>query len=318
MNMQKSYILSLNLNSMVETYKKGLGYLKSLNSHRDYSPQHKEVAKLYSKMPRLETSLSKVKGTKTNSVDLRSKFSPIRDQGAIGSCTAFAASGLVEYFEIQTNNAYTPISTRFTYKTTRNLLKFTGDTGAYLRTVMGSIALFGSPPEEYWEYNGAPAEQNPDFDIEPTAFCYAFAQNYQSIKYVRLDQPNVTPTQLVNVLKEYVTNGLPSMFGFTCYSSLWQSNNNGGLIPYPTSTENIVGGHAILIAGYDNDKKIVNTLDNSETVGAFLIRNSWGTSWGESGYGWIPYAYFTDRLADDCWTIISQEWIDHFPFKEFA
>jgi len=144
---------------MIDTYKiKGLGYLRSLNSHRDYSPQNENVSKIYAKIPKLERVLTKVKATKTNTVDLRSEFSPIRDQGQLGSCTAFSASGLVEYFEKKAYNTYTPISTRFTYKTTRNLLKLTGDTGAYLRTVMGSIALFGTPPEEYWEYNGASEE----------------------------------------------------------------------------------------------------------------------------------------------------------------
>lgn len=302
---------------MIDTYKiKGLGYLRSLNSHRDYSPQNENVSKIYAKIPKLERVLTKVKATKTNTVDLRSEFSPIRDQGQLGSCTAFSASGLVEYFEKKAYNTYTPISTRFTYKTTRNLLKLTGDTGAYLRTVMGSIALFGTPPEEYWEYNGASEEQNPDFDIEPSAFCYAFGQSYQSIKYVRLDQPEVTSEQLVNILKDYIKRELPSMFGFTCFQSLGQSNANGGLIPFPSESERIIGGHAIVIVGYDDDKKIVNQLNNKATVGAFLIRNSWGTDWGEKGYGWIPYDYFKQRLADDCWTIISQEWVEHISFQE--
>jgi C1A family cysteine protease len=302
---------------MTDTYiKKGLGYLRSLNSHRDYSPQSEKVVDIFAQVPKLQLVLSKVEATNSTFLDRRFEFSPIRDQGKLSSCTAFSASGLVEYFEKKAYNTYTPISTRFTYKTTRNLLKFTGDTGAYLRTVMGSIALFGSPPEEYWEYNGASEEQNPDFDLEPTAFCYAFGQSYQSIKYVRLDQPEVDPNKLVTILKEYINKEFPSMFGFSCFQSLSQSNTNRGSIPFPTETERIIGGHAMVIAGYDDNKKIVNQLNNSETIGAFLIRNSWGTEWGEGGYGWIPYEYFYQRLADDCWTIISQEWVNHISFQE--
>lgn len=57
---------------MTDTYKiKGLGYLRSLNSHRDYSPQNENVSKIYAKIPKLERVLTKVKATKTNTVDIR-------------------------------------------------------------------------------------------------------------------------------------------------------------------------------------------------------------------------------------------------------
>jgi C1A family cysteine protease len=56
--------------------------------------------------------------------------------------------------------------------------------------------------------------------------------------------------------------------------------------------EGVVGGHAVLAVGYD---------DKSER---FIVRNSWGVSWGKRGYFTMPYSYLlTDNLSDDFWTI---------------
>jgi len=169
---------------------------------------------------------------------------------------------------------------------------------------MYALTLFGVPPEEYYPYNTA------DFDKEPSAFCYAFGQSYQAISYYRLDPPGTTPSNLLTQIKTYLTNGLPSMFGFTVYSSINQGNTTGK-IPYPTRGEKVLGGHAIDAVGYDDNLKIKNTNPGGiETTGALLIRNSWGNAWGSAGYGWLPYKYVLDGLATDWWSLIKSEWID--------
>ncbi|MFH1627389.1 MAG: hypothetical protein ABIE47_01545 [Pseudomonadota bacterium] len=91
-----------------------------------------------------------------------------------------------------------------------------GDTGAYLRTTMGAMVLFGVPPEDYWPY----ADEEKKFDKEPPAFCYAFAQNYQAIKYYRHDPPETPAGTTLNRVKRYLASGHPSMFGFTVYNSI--------------------------------------------------------------------------------------------------
>jgi C1A family cysteine protease len=154
-----------------------------------------------------------------------------------------------------------------------------------------------------------------DFDKEPSAFCYAFAQNYQAISYYRLDPPGTPKDVLLNQIKTNLAAGLPSMFGFTVYSSYTQVAATGK-IPYPTPGEEIVGGHAIVAVGYDDTMKIKNTNPKAlETTGALLIRNSWGTGWGSNGYGWLPYDYVLKELAVDWWSLLKNEWIDTGAFN---
>jgi C1A family cysteine protease len=298
---------------MVDTYQaNGLGYLPDLYSSQDYAPDNPEVKDIYSKISGLKTSRAETerRSALPDTVDLRKSFTPIMDQGSLGSCTSHASAGLIQYFEKKAFGSYTDLSRRFIYKITRNLLHWTGDTGAFLRTAMGTLTLFGAPPEEFWPYDIK------NFDIEPSAFCYSFAENYRAIKYVRLDQPNLSTNDLLRVIKSYLVKGLPSMFGFTCYESLWQSKTNGGSIPFFCKKERMIGGHAILVAGYDDNKRIKNSLCDNETTGAFLIRNSWGTAWGENGYGWFPYEYILKGIALDWWTIIKEKWVDSGQFGE--
>ncbi len=189
------------------------------------------------------------------------------------------------------------------------MLHWTGDTGAFLRSTMGALAVFGVPPEDYWPYVVS------DFDKEPSAFCYAFGQDYKAISYYRLDPAGTAKNVLLNHIKAYLAAGLPSMFGFTVFSSYTQAATTGK-IPFPTPGEKSVGGHAIVAVGYDDNMEIMNTNPGAvETTGALLIRNSWGTGWGSSGYGWLPYDYVLKGLAVDWWSLLKNEWIDTGVFK---
>jgi C1A family cysteine protease len=154
--------------------------------------------------------------------------------------------------------------------------------------------------------------------------CFYSVEIFCSTKIVRIfeglfpdsyDPPGTATNVLLNQIKTYLAAGLPSMFGFTVYGSYTQTAATGK-IPYPTRGDKIVGGHAIVAVGYDDNIKIKNTNPGAvETTGAILIRNSWGTGWGSSGYGWLPYDYVLKGLAVDWWSLLKNEWVDTGVFK---
>lgn len=236
------------------------------------------------------------------SVSLKKWCSPVEDQEELGSCTAQAGVGLLEYYERKAFGRHIDASRLFLYKATRNLLHLKGDTGAYLRSTMEAMIVFGVPPEEYWPYDIG------RFDTEPGAFCYSFAQNFQTLQYVRLDPLGIEKPALLQQIKTNLAAKIPAMFGFTVYDSI--SDADDGKIPFPGPKEKVLGGHAIMAVGYDDKMKIENPGSKKSTTGALLIRNSWGKGWGEKGYGWLPYEYVLQGLAVDWWTILKNEWID--------
>jgi len=291
---------------MIEMFGKlGMGWLPDYPDFRDYTVEHDSVNAMLAKVG----AAKPLKAGLPVTADLRPWCPPIENQGSLGSCTANAGVAMVEYFERRAFGKHVDASRLFLYKATRNMLHWTGDTGAFLRSTMGAMSIFGVPPEEYWPYIEA------DYEKEPSAFCYAFAQNYQSISYYRLDPSGTIKTNLLSQIKTNLAGGLPSMFGFTVYNSYTQGSTTGKL-PYPTSGEKIVGGHAIIAVGYDDNMKIKNANPGAvETKGALLIRNSWGTGWGMAGYGWLPYDYVLKGLATDWWSLIKNEWVDTGAFK---
>ncbi len=291
------------MNEMNE--KPGLGWLPDYPDFRDYTEEEKSVKAMLKKVGVEKAA----KVTLPATIDLRAWCPPIENQGSLGSCTANAGVAMMEYFERRAFGKHIDASRLFLYKATRNMLHWTGDTGAFLRSTMGALVLFGAPPEEYWPYIVA------DYEKEPPAFCYAFAQNYQAIQYYRLDPPGTTKSALLTHIKTNLAGGIPSMFGFTVYASYTQAGTTGK-IPYPTKGEKIVGGHAVVAVGYDDNLKIKNTFTGAtETKGALLIRNSWGTGWGSNGYGWLPYEYVLKGLAIDWWAMLKGEWVDTGAFK---
>jgi C1A family cysteine protease len=289
----------------------GMGWLPDYPDFRNYTVEREEVAPRLVQLGQDESvkgMLDRVglaepaKGLPA-SVDLRDWCSEIENQGSLGSCTDNAGVGILEYYERRAFGRHTDASRLFLYKATRNLLRWTGDRGAYLRTTMGALVLFDVPPEEYWPYVIA------DFDKEPSAFCYSFARNYQTLQYFRLDPPGTEKKKLLTRTKGFLAAGLPSMFGFTVFSSINQARDDGK-IPYPCRQERALGGHAVAAVGFDDKVKIQNeTCKEAKTMGALLIRNSWGKGWGEDGYGWLPYEYVLQGMAVDWWTILKSEWV---------
>jgi len=289
----------------------GLGWVPDLPDIRDFFPgqesfnaESKETQEFFKKKKLLDDS-----GAGTSTIIPDDDFSIIEDQDTLGSCTANAAVGLIEYYQKKTQGKYIDMSRLFLYKATRNLMGVTNDTGAHLRTTMLAMRLFGSPPESFFPY------KIEDFDKEPSAFLYSFAKEFQSVRYFRLDPFGTSPEKVLKRIKSFLNRKMPSMFGFTVYNSINQASTNGE-IPFPCNKDIADGGHAVVATGFDDEKKIVNLDCGLVTTGAIRIRNSWGTSWGDKGYGWLPYDYIRKGLAIDWWSLMRSEWIDTTAFEE--
>ncbi len=290
----------------------GTGWLPPMPDLRDYTVDHPVIAELTKRLgisPQVQKKFE-LKAPAATPVDLRPYCSPIEYQGGLGSCSAHAGMGIVEYFENRAHGKYINGSRLFLYKTTRNLMGVTGDTGAWLRNVMGALVLCGVPPEVYWRY------VIPDFDKEPTAFVYSVADNYEAIRYFCHDPmgANIAPATVLASVKTYLAAGIPSMFGFTVFSSINQAGTTGR-IPFPCTNDRILGGHAVIAVGYNDSMIIKNSTCGTSTQGALLIRNSWGETWGDKGYGWLPYDYIRNEIALDFWSLLNQTWIDTGIFK---
>jgi C1A family cysteine protease len=220
------------------------------------------------------------------SVDLRPGCPPVYDQGQLGSCTANAIGGALEFAQIKQKQAspFTP-SRLFIYYNER-VIDHTvdSDSGAQIRDGVKSVHKLGAPPETDWPYDIN------KFSQKPPEQAFKDAKNYQTIVYQR-----VTPT--LGQLKGCLASGFPFIFGFTVYESFESEEMaKTGHLQMPLSGEKQLGGHAVLAVGYQ---------DSSQT---FIVRNSWGTDWGIKGYFTMPYPYLLQgTLASDFWTIRSVE-----------
>jgi C1A family cysteine protease len=267
-----------------------LGWRPDLPDIRDFSPQILPVK-----------ASAPLEAGKT--VDLRPWCAPIEDQGDLGSCTANAAVGLLEYYEKRAHGSFVNASRLFLYKATRNLMGVTGDTGAYMRDTMKALVLFGAPPEAHYPYDIA------RFDLEPKSMHYAMAGRFRTVRYYRHDPAGKPLAEVLPSVKRHLSLGFPSMFGFPVYDSFPSPGDGKMDIPYPSPWESLLGGHAVVACGYDDGRII------GGKPGALLIRNSWGTSWGQGGYGWMPYEYVTSGLAEDWWSLTRAEYVNTELFK---
>jgi C1A family cysteine protease len=254
---------------------RGLGWKPDLPDQRDI---------LYSISPKAAKALPA-------SVDLRAQCPPIYDQGRLGSCTANAIAGAIEFEQMKQQIAEFTPSRLFIYyneHVIEHSVLF--DSGAQIRDGIKSVAAQGVCPETMWTYDDTPPANDGDpcasckYARKPDSGCYTEAKKHKVKSYHRLPQTE-------QAMKDCLASGYPFIFGFTCYNNLpFQSND--GVIPLPEPTNKVIGGIANMAVGYDDGKRL------------FTIRNSWGKTWGVQGYGFMSYDYLSNsNLSDDFWTV---------------
>jgi len=210
------------------------------------------------------------------SVDLRPKMPPVYNQGNLGSCTANALCAVFAY-----ESAGFQGSRLFLYYNERVLENdVPQDAGAFLSDGVKCLEKYGVCPESEWPYVIS------KFAIKPSAVCYTDA-----LKHVVIKASNI-PNNLIS-MKHSLSLGLPFVVGILIFESFeTEAVARTGFVPMPKPHEHILGGHAVVVCGYDDVKQL------------FIVRNSWGVGWGVKGYFYLPYAYLTNSAySSDLWNI---------------
>lgn len=214
-------------------------------------------------------------------VDLRPGMPPVYDQGDSGSCTANAIAAAFDFEHNRQGNGFITPSRLFVYYNERQMEgTVNSDSGAMIRDGIKSIATLGVCSESDWPFDLTQLTRQPSLQ------CYADALKNQALTYRRVNPD-------LRSMLYCLAYGFPFAVGISVYDSFESDAVAGsGIVPMPLANESQVGGHAVLVVGYDQNQKM------------FLVRNSWGQTWGLGGYFWIPFEYLTTTdLADDRWTI---------------
>lgn len=216
-------------------------------------------------------------------VDPRGDLPSVFDQGQLGSCTANAVGGAVQYDAKLNGSDPGFLSRLWIYYYERKIEGSPADqdTGAYGRDGFKVCKTLGVPLEESWPYD------IPKFSEEPPANLAEQAREHRISNY------RAVPRNL-DSMKAVLSNKQTVAFGFTVYESFETKEvADSGVVPMPTRDDKILGGHEVLLVGYLKDESNYG-----------LVRNSWGTDWGMEGYFLMPWAYILDaNLASDFRTI---------------
>lgn len=209
-------------------------------------------------------------------LDLRPWYPPVMDQGDLGSCTANALCGGREFLEIRDGNPLTPLSRLALYYGERRRENTTADdAGAMIRDGLRELRNRGCPPESLWPYDIT------RFRDAPPPNLLLAGHHFKIERFHRC--ASVEDVKRALVERWAIPFGVPVFDSF-----LSPETARTGVIPMPQSGEKMEGGHAIGCVGYDDSES------------GFIIRNSWGATWGQGGYALLPYGYM-EEFETDMW-----------------
>ncbi|AGA64359.1 papain cysteine protease family protein [Liberibacter crescens BT-1] len=212
---------------------------------------------------------------------------PVYDQGKIGSCTGNAFAGAVQFERIKAKEKPDFIPSRlFIYYNERQLENnVASDAGSSMLSGIKTLHKKGVCPEDEWTYDDTPADPTTNLFpsgskpvTRPSDKAYRDAIPHKITRYERLHQS-------LNQLKGCLASGQVFVIGFAVYDSWFQGKggNPSTIIPMPSVSDRLNGGHAVVVTGYDDEKQL------------FKFRNSWGEDIGEKGYFYMPYAYMLGK-----------------------
>lgn len=218
------------------------------------------------------------------SANLRSLFGAIRNQGQLGSCSAFASTNFRSGLLVQAGNPYQDFSALANYYQERVINgTVSTDSGATMQEAIQVLEQSGVMPDADWNY----ANYLADWKLSPPS---------DWIAALRLNPSNVYEIQQATVLADTLdalSNGDPVVFGFVVFPDLESAQvADNGLLPMPIIPTGQspffgnIGGHMVVAIGYD------------QATSQILCLNQWGAGWGIKspsdlmGCFWMPYAYY--------------------------
>jgi C1A family cysteine protease len=231
-------------------------------------------------------------------MDLTPLMPPIYDQGELGSCTANALAAAYQYCELKEHEIHPFMPSRlFIYYNERAKEgTVTQDSGAQISDGINVIHTLGVCPEQ--PVAGIPSADVWPYDVtkfaeKPPQECYDLARKHHTGYYKPI-------AQSLPHIKQSIINGFPVVFGFQVYESFeGEQIAKDGILHMPGPNEQVVGGHAVVCVGFDDNM----TIDG--VSGAVKVRNSWNALWGRQGSFWMPYKYILDpNLCDDFWSVL--------------
>lgn len=204
------------------------------------------------------------------------------DQGQLGSCGPNSAAAAIMYADLRAGRKGLPPPSRlFVYYMTRSVMgTVREDSGVSNAAMVRALSAHGYCDEDLWPYRVEAFRQR------PPAAAVAQAAGRKVTDSWSVPQDLAT-------MKAAIAGGRPVVFGFLVHASFESAAVEAtGIVPMPRPWERVLGGHDVLLVGYDDRRA------------AFRFVNSYGPGWGDGGFGWIPYRYATDAdLAGDFWAI---------------
>lgn len=211
--------------------------------------------------------------------DLRTSCPTVYDQGDLGSCTANAIAAHLDFNRHKQKEKFIKPSRLYIYYNERkDQGTVSYDAGATIRESVKAVVKYGACPEKEWPYSVG------KFTTKPSDKCYTDAIQYEALTYLKLPQ---NKQEMMGCLAA----GFPIVVGISVYDSFHDADKTG-VVPMPSSSDSLLGGHAVMVVGYD-----IN-------ANHWIVRNSWGKSWGDKGYFYLPLDYLLNhKLSSDFWTL---------------
>lgn len=213
-------------------------------------------------------------------LDLRPWCSPIKDQGQLGSCVGNGTAEALEFLQARNGLAEVDLSRLFIYYNARLMTQDQStDGGCFIHLAFGTLASIGTCPESDWPYEPSQVFVRPGWDAYRSAFANKL-DNFYTI--------SGSGSTRVDFVKRALRAQHVVVFGMTVDQN-YMDYRGPGPVALPGAVRTNTGGHCQVIVGYD---------DNLQ---CWIVRNSWGTGWGISGYALVPYAYVEASEANDFW-----------------